>query len=105
MTEVDSILNKALEGHRISAEEAVALFASTDMTLLGNVASRLAKKKRSDNIITYIIDRNINYTNICVTDCSFCAFYRKKEDLDAYVHPFEVLAKKIDETTSLSIAE
>ncbi len=101
MTEVDSILGKALEGNRISAEEAIALFASTDMTLLGNVASRLAKKKRDDNIITYIIDRNINYTNICVTDCSFCAFYRKKEDLDAYVHPFGVLAKKIDETIEL----
>jgi len=101
VTEVDSILSKALDGNRINAEEAVALFASTDMTLLGNVASRLAKKKRNDNIITYIIDRNINYTNICVTDCSFCAFYRKKEDLDSYVHPFEVLAKKIDETIEL----
>jgi cyclic dehypoxanthinyl futalosine synthase len=101
VTEVDSILHKALDGNRISAEEATILFASTDMTLLGNVASRLAKKKRDDNIITYIIDRNINYTNICVTDCSFCAFYRKKEDLDSYVHPFEVLAKKIDETIEL----
>ena len=101
MTEVDSILRKALDGNRINAEEATTLFTSTNMTLLGNVASRLSKKKRDDNIITYIIDRNINYTNICVTDCSFCAFYRKKEDLDAYVHPFEVLAKKIKETIEL----
>ena len=101
MTEVDSILRKALDGNRINAEEATTLFTSTNMTLLGNVASRLSKKKRDDNIITYIIDRNINYTNICVTDCSFCAFYRKKEDLDAYVHPFEVLAKKIEETIEL----
>jgi cyclic dehypoxanthinyl futalosine synthase len=101
VTEVDSILRKALDGNRINAEEATTLFTSTNMTLLGNVASRLSKKKRDDNIITYIIDRNINYTNICVTDCSFCAFYRKKEDLDAYVHPFEVLAKKIKETIEL----
>lgn len=101
MTEVDLILHKALDGNRINAKEALALFSSTDMTLLGNVASRLAKKKRDDNIITYIIDRNINYTNICVTDCSFCAFYRKKEDLDSYVHPFEVLEKKIEETIEL----
>ncbi len=101
MTEVDSILSKALDGNRITAREAVVLFSSTNITLLGNVASRLAKKKYKDNKITYIIDRNINYTNICVTDCSFCAFYRKKEDLDSYVHPFEVLAKKIEETIAL----
>jgi len=101
VTEVDSILSKALDGNRITAREAVVLFSSTNITLLGNVASRLAKKKYKDNKITYIIDRNINYTNICVTDCSFCAFYRKKEDLDSYVHPFEVLAKKIEETIAL----
>ena len=101
MAEVEAILRKALDGVRINHEDAVTLFSSTDMTLLGNIASRLAKKKRNDNVVTYIIDRHINYTNICVTDCSFCAFYRKKEDLDSYVHPFEVLAKKIEETIAL----
>ena len=100
MTKVNSILSKALDGKRISAEEAVTLFSSNDITLLGNVASRLAKKK-SNKIITYIIDRNINYSNICVTDCSFCAFYRKKEDPDAYLHPFDTLKEKIIETIEL----
>ena len=101
MTEVESILKKALDGRRINSGEALEIFSYTDMTLLGNVASRIAKNKRKNNTVTYIVDRNINYTNICVTDCSFCAFYRKKEDLDSYVHPFEVLAKKIEETIEL----
>ena len=74
---IESILEKALAGQRIQTKEALELFSSTDILLLGNVASRLTRKKRADKTITYIVDRNINYTNVCVTDCSFCAFYRK----------------------------
>ncbi|MBT5261158.1 MAG: dehypoxanthine futalosine cyclase, partial [Nitrospina sp.] len=66
---IEPILEKALAGHRISQDEALELFATTDILLLGNVASRLARKKRADKTITYIVDRNINYTNVCVTDC------------------------------------
>ena len=77
------------------------LFATTDILLLGNVASRLAQKKRTDRTVTYIVDRNINYTNVCVTDCSFCAFYRKEPDTDSYVLPFETIAQKIEETLSV----
>ncbi len=87
---IESILQKALEGKRIDANEALELFACTDMTLLGNVATRLARKRRETdgNVVTYIIDRNINYTNVCVTDCSFCAFYRHEGHAEAYVLPF-----------------
>jgi cyclic dehypoxanthinyl futalosine synthase len=60
----------------------------------------LARKKRTDKTITYIIDRNINYTNVCVTDCSFCAFYRKESDTDSYILPFETIAQKIEETVA-----
>ena len=97
----EAILKKAVEGERISSGEAVELFRSTDTLLLGNVASRIARRKQKNRIVTYIVDRNINYTNICVTDCTFCAFYRKERDEDAYLHPFKTIAEKIGETVAL----
>jgi cyclic dehypoxanthinyl futalosine synthase len=101
---IEKVLQKALEGKRIDADEAMQLFACTDMTLLGNVATRLARMRRKDadgNIVTYIIDRNINYTNVCVTDCSFCGFYRHEGHDEAYVLPFETIAKKIEEMIAI----
>ena len=98
---IEPILEKALAGQRIDPEEALELFSTTDILLLGNVASRVARKKRTDRTVTYIVDRNINYTNVCVTDCSFCAFYRKEPDSDSYVLPFETIAQKIEETVSI----
>jgi len=97
----NKILEKALDGERISPEEAVRLFETTDMLLLGNIASRISRKKLKERVVTYIVDRNINYTNICITDCAFCAFYRKEDDEEAYVHPFETIARKIEETIAL----
>ena len=97
----NKILEKALNGERISPEEAVRLFETTDMLLLGNIASRISRKKLKERVVTYIVDRNINYTNICITDCAFCAFYRKEDDEEAYVHPFETIAGKIEETIAL----
>jgi len=97
----NKILEKALDGERISPEEAVLLFETTDMLLLGNIASRISRKKLKERVVTYIVDRNINYTNICITDCAFCAFYRKEDDEEAYVHPFETIAGKIEETIAL----
>ena len=94
----NKILEKALNGERIFPEEAVRLFETTDMLLLGNIASRISRKKLKERVVTYIVDRNINYTNICITDCAFCAFYRKEDDEEAYTHPFETIAGKIEET-------
>ena len=99
---IESILEKAIAGQRLEPSEAIELFNAKDILLLGNVASRLTRKKvKKNKTVTYIVDRNINYTNICVTDCSFCAFYRKEPDKDAYVLPFENIAKKIEETLEL----
>ncbi len=96
---IETILEKALDGGRLDRAEATELFACTDMTLLGNVAQRCARMrtKANGNVVTYIIDRNINYTNICITDCDFCAFYRKEDSDEAYVLPFETIGKKIEE--------
>ena len=89
---IEPILEKALQGVRIETSEAVDLLATKDILLLGNVASRLTRKKLKENkTVTYIVDRNINYTNICVTDCSFCAFYRKEREQDAYVLPLSLI--------------
>lgn len=96
---IETILKKALDGQRIDGAEALALFECTDLPLLGNVATRLARMRREDSdndVITYIIDRNINYTNVCVTDCTFCAFYRHEGHDEAYVLPFETIAEKIE---------
>jgi cyclic dehypoxanthinyl futalosine synthase len=97
MNASDDILQKALDGKRIAADEALALYSMRDTTLLGNVADQLARRKNKSGKITYIVDRNINHTNVCVTDCSFCAFYRKEGDFDAYTLPYETIAEKIRE--------
>ena len=98
---IKTIFQKALDGERIRKEEAVALFSTNDILTLGNVASRITRQKSKGNTVTYIIDRNINYTNICITDCTFCAFYRKLGHPEAYVLPFEKLGEKIEETIEL----
>jgi cyclic dehypoxanthinyl futalosine synthase len=64
-------------------------------------ADQLRRKLHPHNITTYIIDRNVNYTNVCTEYCSFCAFYRPKGHDEAYVHPKEVLYQKIQETLDL----
>ncbi len=98
----ETILQKALDGARLNFDEGLALFECNDLTLLGNVATRLYLQRtgRPRETVTYIVDRNINYTNVCVTDCSFCAFYRKEGDAEAYVLPFEQIGKKIEEVVA-----
>ena len=68
---VEKILQKALDGLRISSEEALHLFAMKDTLLLGNVAQRLARRKSQEQVVTYIVDRNINHTNICTIHKSY----------------------------------
>ena len=98
----DSILQKALDGERLDAAEARALYDCGDLNLLGNVATRLHRQRTGSDgkTVTYIVDRNVNYTNVCVTDCSFCAFYRKEGDAEAYVHSFETIGEKIAEVAA-----
>ena len=71
----DRILSKRLEGERLSLEEGILLY-SCDLLRLGQAAQELARRKNPDKIITFIVDRNVSYTNACVVDCDFCAFYR-----------------------------
>lgn len=101
MRTVDAILNPAVEGMRISPDEAVVLFEQAALFDLGAAADRVRRRLHADNVISYIIDRNINYTNVCKEFCTFCAFYRVKGDSEAYVLPDGVIYKKIEETLAL----
>jgi cyclic dehypoxanthinyl futalosine synthase len=100
MSEVEELLGKAKEGARLEREELVKLFHEASLHQLGEVAMALRFRHNPEPVVTYIIDRNINYTNVCVYRCKFCAFYRKAGDPEAYVLPFEELAAKVEETVA-----
>ncbi len=96
------ILDEALDGERISEDEAVALLRSRELVSIGRAADELRGRRTDPARITFIVDRNINYTNICVTDCDFCAFYRRPGDRrEGYLLPKPVIFKKIEETLAL----
>ena len=99
---VEEILGKALDGERISDDEAVALLSSRELVPIGRVADELRGRKTDPDRVTFIVDRNLNYTNICVTDCDFCAFYRSPGDRnEGYLLPKPVIFKKIEETLAI----
>ena len=90
-----------MEGTRVTPDEAILLFEQADLLDLAETADRIRIRRHPDNVISYIIDRNINYTNVCKEFCTFCAFYRVKGDAEAYVLPDHVIYKKIEETLAL----
>lgn len=98
MNEQNDILNKAVRGGRLSLEEGVALLASPDLLLIGRAADLVRRRVHPGGTVTFIIDRNINYTNVCRCRCAFCAFFREEDDPEAYVITKEELFKKIEET-------
>ena len=97
-----AILEQALDGERISDADAVELLRSRDLVAVGRAANELRRRKTDPERVTFIIDRNLNYTNICVTDCDFCAFYRSPGDTrEGYLLPKPVIFKKIEETLAI----
>ncbi len=91
---------RILKGSRLSAEDALFMYEKAPMFFLAQLAHRIRMAKTNPNVVTYAVDRNINYTNICVCKCKFCAFYKDLGDKDGYVISFEELYKKIEETVS-----
>ena len=73
---VAEILERVLDGERLGDDAALALLRSRDLVAVGRVANEVRNRKHDPSRITFIVDRNLNYTNVCVTDCDFCAFYR-----------------------------
>ena len=95
------VADKVRAGGRVSADEALELYHHAPLPLLGELADGIRARKHPDGIVTYIIDRNVNYTNVCVARCNFCAFYRPVGSGEGYVLGFEEIFKKIDETIAL----
>ena len=98
---IEQIANKVKGGGRVDAAEALALYRHAPTHLLGSLADGIRARKHPERYVTYIIDRNVNYTNICVARCNFCAFYRPVGSGDGYVLGFEEIFRKIDETMAV----
>jgi cyclic dehypoxanthinyl futalosine synthase len=98
---VKEIARKVSQGGRVSAAEALELYRLAPTHLLGRLADEIRARKHPDRIVTYIIDRNVNYTNVCVARCNFCAFYRPVGSAEGYVLGFEEIFRKIDETIAV----
>ncbi|EDP76391.1 cyclic dehypoxanthinyl futalosine synthase [Hydrogenivirga sp. 128-5-R1-1] len=94
---IDYIKDKVINGERITPEEALELYRNSDLTTLGMLADLVRKRKHPDNVVTFVIDRNVNYTNVCIAGCKFCAFYRRKSDEDAYTLDIDTILKKVEE--------
>jgi len=100
-TRVDEILAGLDDGARLTDEDALALLASRDLVAVGEAAARRRDATSDPGVVTFVIDRNVNYTNFCITDCDFCAFYRKPMDPEGYILPKKVIFRKIEETLDL----
>ncbi|TVX92138.1 cyclic dehypoxanthinyl futalosine synthase [Paenibacillus agilis] len=102
---IDRILDKALRGERINSDECVTLFESDQIEKMGYAANKIMEKWHPDPITTFVIGRNINYTNVCDVFCRFCAFYRSPKSGEGYVLPDEVIFQKIQETIDVGGTE
>ncbi len=98
---VNSVRQKVETGERLSRAEGIALLRDADFLELGMLADSVRRRLHPEPFVTYIIDRNINYTNVCTAQCAFCAFYRDLPSKEGYVLSKEELARKIEETMAL----
>ena len=93
--------HRIAQGGRLTADEALQLYRQAPTYWLGRMADSVRRRKHPDGLVTYIIDRNVNYTNVCVARCNFCAFYREVGHNEGYVLGFEEIFRKIEETREL----
>ncbi|MCR2806254.1 cyclic dehypoxanthinyl futalosine synthase [Paenibacillus soyae] len=105
MSAIDRILDKALRGERISLEEGMELLASDQIEKMGHAANQIMMKKHPEPITTFVVGRNVNYTNVCDVYCRFCAFYRAPGSKEGYVLDDEVILNKIQETVDVGGTE
>ncbi|MGQ9733235.1 MAG: cyclic dehypoxanthinyl futalosine synthase, partial [Candidatus Zipacnadales bacterium] len=90
---------------RLTAPELLDLFAETDLLALGQAADAARQELHPQNIVTYVIDRNVNYTNVCVSGCQFCAYFRPPGHAEAFVLPLEKLRQKLTEAQELGATQ
>src|SRR5688572_1376073 len=97
----DRAVQKVMAADRLDQAEALVLYRHAPTHLLGRLADVVRARKHPSGIVTYIIDRNVNYTNVCVAKCNFCAFYRDVGSAEGYVLSFDEIFRKIDETIAV----
>ncbi|WP_238016305.1 cyclic dehypoxanthinyl futalosine synthase [Dactylosporangium sp. AC04546] len=102
---ISEILQRAADGGRISPEEALLLYTDAPFHELGEAADAVRRRRYPDNIVTYIIDRNINYTNVCVTACKFCAFFRAPKHAEGWTHGTEEILRRCAEAVDLGATQ
>ncbi|MDD3365084.1 MAG: dehypoxanthine futalosine cyclase [Syntrophomonas sp.] len=100
-----NLLNDIMTGRRMSEDDFLALYQYGDLLDIARAANQVRDQRFPGNIISFIIDRNINYTNVCSCACKFCAFFRKAEDEDAYVIDQETLFAKVEEAIELGATQ
>jgi cyclic dehypoxanthinyl futalosine synthase len=105
MSKIDSILQRALRGERLGLEDGIALWESDELEKLGHAANQIMEKMHPESMTTFVIGRNVNYTNICDTYCRFCAFYRAPGSPEGYVLSNEQIMQKIQETVDVGGTE
>ncbi len=98
---LSEVIEKIKAGERLNREEALILWQEANFHLLGALAKEVRFRLHPERIVTYIVDRNINYTNVCLSGCKFCAYYRPPGDPQGYVLSLEELFRKIEETLAL----
>jgi cyclic dehypoxanthinyl futalosine synthase len=94
---LESIEKKITSGATLAREEALRLLTEADLLDLGLLADGIRRRLHPENVVTFVVDRNVNYTNICESKCRFCAFYRDRDDQDAYLLAEEEIYRKIGE--------
>lgn len=100
-TETLRIIERRLSGERLSVADGVKLLQDADLLSLGQGADLVRRQMHPEKVVTFVIDRNINYTNVCSCQCKFCAFYCKPEDPEGYILSSDLLHAKIEETISV----
>src|SRR5215210_5581678 len=99
--DIQKILDRTLVGERLSTEDCTRLLESNEIARIGVAADEIRQRRHPEGVVTYIIDRNINYTNVCNVVCTFCAFYRRPGAPDTYVQTIDEICARIDETIAL----
>jgi cyclic dehypoxanthinyl futalosine synthase len=102
---IPELLADAAAGARITPDEALLLYTDAPLHALGRAADVVRRRRYPDNIATYIIDRNINYTNVCVTACKFCAFYRAPGHAEGWTHSLDELLRRCGEAVELGATQ
>ena len=104
-SDLQAVLDRAAVGGRITPAEALALYTDAPLHALGRAADTVRRRRYPDGIATYLIDRNINYTNVCVTACKFCAFYRSPKSEAGWVRDLDEILRRCGEAVELGATQ